>query len=395
MKIIYSENKATYLVLTGVAIVIISGCIFLFKGSWIYDVNSEIEESKIGAFGDFIAGIVGTIFSLAGIILFYVALNEQRKDIKTNEEALKNQIQIFNQQISEFEFQRKELAETRKVYEEQTKTLKSQRFEETFYSYMNVFIERRKQLSADDYNEYFRGIANRLNIQGLNPGFVGLEKIKKLYEDVYIESRSQLASYFIIFYRLLKMIELSGIDDKEIYHKILRSIISKDELLVLYYNYHSRFGQKPIPIALKYEYFKHLEKLAKFELKVFVKPNDSLFELNNLADTLSETVINCIKKAKNLDEDDIILELLISPGAFVRIAISNELIIDFITDSDVHQLFDRSIEEFLILFEHLLIDIIYSSYFSSFVIENLKRSTTIERNQKIESFKFTNISHIS
>jgi len=395
MKLEFTEKKALYVVWFGIIIIAIAGLLFFIKGSWNYGVNKSIDESKIAAYGDFIAGTVGTLFSLAGIILFYIALRDQRKDFHTNQQAFNKQIESFEQQVKEFELQRKELAETRKVYEEQSKTLKSQRFEDTFYSFMNVFIERRKSLALGDYNEFFKNISAKLHIENLEPGFIGLEQIKKEYEHVYIECRSQIASYFIIFYRLLKMIELSGVDDKDTYHKILRSIVSKDELLVLYYNYHSRFGQKPIPIALKYEYFKHLEKLSKIELKILLKNSDPIFALNNLVDTLSESVISCIRKAKSLDEGDVVVEFQIMSGVFARIEVSDELRVDFITDSDKELIFERTREDFLLLFENLLVDVIYSSYFSSFESRNLLRVTIDDRNQKIESFRFQNINHIS
>jgi len=394
MKFTYSENKASYLVISGIIIFVISVLIFLLKGSWIYNYHDNIDEGKIGGFGDFIGGTIGTVFSLAGIILFYVALKEQRKDFKTNEQALNNQIEAFNQQIKEFELQRVELSETRKVYEDQSKTLKSQKFEETFYSYLNVFIERRKTLAPSDYNDFFKARTQELKLESLMPGYKGISQLKNAYERVYMENRSQLSPYFIIFYRILKMIEMSEVEDKATYHKILRSILSKDELLILYYNYHSRFGQKPIPIVLKYEYFKHLEKLSKLELQIQLIPNDQLFSLNTLVDTLSEKINQCIQKAKNLDEGDVVLEIEISKGAFVRIEIIDDLKIQLITDVGINDLFNRTLENFSTFFEHLLIDIIYSSYFADFEDTYLQRVTTNDRNQIIESYSFNPINHI-
>lgn len=69
---------------------------------------------------------------LAGVILLYVALDEQRKDIKINQNAL-------IKQIEEFELQRVELSETREIFKEQSITLKIQRFENTFFQLINLY----------------------------------------------------------------------------------------------------------------------------------------------------------------------------------------------------------------------------------------------------------------
>lgn len=358
-------------------------------------LNHQISEEKIGQFGDFVGGLIGSLFTLVGVILFYVALRDQRKDFATSQETLKVQLSAFQQQVREFELQREELAQTRKVFEDQSTTLKLQKFEDTFYSFMSVFIEKRKYLSLGDYNEYFQAKITEFKIQDAQPGHLGLMQIKKAYEKLYVENRSQLSSYFIIFYRLLKMIETSDIHEKETYHKILRSIISKDELLILYYNYHSRFGKKPLPIVLKYEYFKHLEKLSKLELKMLLLPNDELFTLNNLVDAISDSIVQSIQKAKNIEEEEVINEFQISDGAYVRVEVIDNLRIQLITDLNTDSIFQRNIDEFTTLFEHLLIDIIYSSYFVIFKEDDLERVTTNDRNQIIESFKFININHIS
>lgn len=393
--VVLSEKAALGSIILGLTILAASIFIFLFRGSWDFSLNHQISEEKIGQFGDFVGGLIGSLFTLVGVILFYVALRDQRKDFATSQETLKVQLSAFQQQVREFELQREELAQTRKVFEDQSTTLKLQKFEDTFYSFMSVFIEKRKYLSLGDYNEYFQAKITEFKIQDAQPGHLGLMQIKKAYEKLYVENRSQLSSYFIIFYRLLKMIETSDIHEKETYHKILRSIISKDELLILYYNYHSRFGKKPLPIVLKYEYFKHLEKLSKLELKMLLLPNDELFTLNNLVDAISDSIVQSIQKAKNIEEEEVINEFQISDGAYVRVEVIDNLRIQLITDLNTDSIFQRNIDEFTTLFEHLLIDIIYSSYFVIFKEDDLERVTTNDRNQIIESFKFININHIS
>lgn len=80
----------------------------------LFDTSSQINSEKFGQLGDYVGGIVGSLWSLAGVVLFYVALTEQREDIKLNRETLETQVKALHLQIKEFELQTVELEETRK-----------------------------------------------------------------------------------------------------------------------------------------------------------------------------------------------------------------------------------------------------------------------------------------
>ena len=106
------------MVLFGIILVCFAVITFL----WIdFDFNYEnkINSEKFGQFGDFLGGVVGSLWALAGVLLFYKALSEQREDIKTNKQALKLQVEALNQQVEQFKIQTGELESSRKVYEQQ------------------------------------------------------------------------------------------------------------------------------------------------------------------------------------------------------------------------------------------------------------------------------------
>ena len=134
-----TERNSKILLWIGLILFIIGIGLFLYKES--LNIDTQVNAEKIAQLGDFIGGIVGSLWSLAGVILFYVALTEQRKDIQINRDALNAQVSAFNQQIQEFELQRTELTETRKVFEEQSETLKIQRFENTFFQLLTLHHE--------------------------------------------------------------------------------------------------------------------------------------------------------------------------------------------------------------------------------------------------------------
>ena len=108
--------------------------LFLWKRNF-FDFGSSVDAGMLGTLGDFVGGVIGSIWALVGVILFYLALKEQRSDIATNKKALAKQIEALEIQTNEFRLQKDELIESRKVFIEQSKTLKKQQFESTFFIY--------------------------------------------------------------------------------------------------------------------------------------------------------------------------------------------------------------------------------------------------------------------
>lgn len=150
---ILNEKVGLLISLIGILLIILGLYLFLIHGNW--EKSSVLDESKIGQFGDFIGGVVGTLFALAGVILYYAALVDQRKDFKTNQDALNLQVKALNQQIVEFQEQRKELEITRQIYEQQNRTMKIQQFESNFYSYLNVYITIKNNLNSGSEQKDF------------------------------------------------------------------------------------------------------------------------------------------------------------------------------------------------------------------------------------------------
>ncbi len=131
MKLI--ENLTKIFIILGSIIITLAVLLFLWNETSTLSISNQINSEKFAQIGDFIGGIVGTLWALAGVLLFYLALREQRKDIQINQETLKTQITALNQQIKEFRLQTEELEQTRNVFQEQSKTLRVQTFENTFF----------------------------------------------------------------------------------------------------------------------------------------------------------------------------------------------------------------------------------------------------------------------
>lgn len=314
LPILRKENTSLVLIITGVVLVVISIIFFLWSDLSL-NSSKQINSEKFGQFGDFIGGIVGSIWALAGVLLFYIALTEQRKDIKTNQDALELQISALQQQVKEFELQRNELESSRKVYEEQSKTQKIQQFESNFYSLLNVYSNIKDKLNnLDEEKDFFKSIYKKITEKYSSEISIENHQINMInkYMEIFNEYRGHLSHYFKCFYRIIKIIEMDySFDEKTkvFYAKILRSQLTDYEQLVLFYNSHSDYGFKARPLILKYNLLKHLPLFSKPEFKYYLdiqKNNNILF----FTDFLSQFLTKHINESFELDfETDKIEEL--------------------------------------------------------------------------------------
>lgn len=93
LKKIYSEKAASYLIIIGLIVIIISILLFIYKTT--FDFSSPIDSNKFSQFGDFIGGLIGPLWALAGVILFYLALKLQTKQLNLQQEEIKQQRNQF------------------------------------------------------------------------------------------------------------------------------------------------------------------------------------------------------------------------------------------------------------------------------------------------------------
>jgi hypothetical protein len=240
-KKILTERNNKILLWIGLLIFLFGIIIFLYRENMISDL--QLNSDKIAQFGDFIGGVVGSLWSLAGIILFYVALTEQRKDIKINSDALNAQVSALNQQIKEFELQREELSETREVFKEQSETLKVQRFKNTFFQLLSLHHELVDKLNFKRHKEYLekRAVLSKafedlqvkitrinsihdlsgISLFGYKPDppetiEIAEARLYEAYKKFYFEDYRQILShYFRNIYHIFKFVYLSDLIIKE------------------------------------------------------------------------------------------------------------------------------------------------------------------------------------
>jgi len=281
--------------LTGIILFICGIVLFLWK-DFGFDGTQKINSQKFSDFGSFVGGLIGTLWALAGVILFYVALREQREDIHINRDTLNTQVKALEQQIVEFELQRKELELTREVFIEQNNTLKLQQFESTYFNTLHLFtnlvqnityrepIEVRLFESRGDallqprvykgnecFESYYESlrrryrtkyedyIKNELHIE-LKDAVqleISLDKLNEFSKNAYFSFfenyQSDLGHYFRTLYNLIRFVDEKFIENPRYYTNLIRAQLSTYEHLMIFYNGISQYGEKKFkPLIEKY-----------------------------------------------------------------------------------------------------------------------------------------------
>ncbi|UGU15966.1 putative phage abortive infection protein [Sinomicrobium kalidii] len=232
-------------------------------------------------------------------------------------------------QKKELNYQREELRETRKEFETQNKTLKLQRFENTFFNLLSLHhqiidsidldIEKEKRVkspsvntvrfSLDNPTEYERIIIKGRDIFKLTYDELkeklgdkkAIESINIDYMEFYESVQTDFGHYFRNLYRIIKLVDQTefhshselDVDPNGItrierlgytqpnyntrykYTSIIRAQLSDYELLWLFYNGLSEKGNEKFkPLIEKYSILKNLpkDKLNNPELTEEYKP---------------------------------------------------------------------------------------------------------------------------
>lgn len=273
---IFTERTSKILMWIGVGM-FFSGLLLFVWHDYQIRLDTSIDASKFGQFGDFIGGIVGSLWALAGVILFYVALTEQREDIRTNREVLKNQVEAFKHQIEEFELQRQELEQTRKVFQQQSLTQKHQRFENTFFQLLrnhNDIVNSLDLRNAVDgtitatgrdcFTKFYSYFQKHIK-STRNPSLH--KKILEIYVNIIFKQyQSDLGHYYRNLYHIIKFVDTSEIDDKKKYTNFVRAQLSSYELVFVFYNCLTKFGEEKFkPLVERYSLLKNLNTDLLFQ----------------------------------------------------------------------------------------------------------------------------------
>ena len=278
------ESKSQLWIWIVVAIV---GVVTLWWLSWDH-IDKYIDPATRGTFGDKF-GAVNALFSGLAFAGLIATLLYQREELKLQREELKETRNELNAQKLEFQ--------------EQNKTMKRQRFENTFFNMLSLQQEITANLSYEYYS-HLRSCPNSISEEMFYKDipkvlFHGREVFEGLYKRAIIDyngkryadgvynilenfghlsyssitATTRFDHYFRHLYRIVKYVDSTDlIEDGERYDYvcIVRSQLSDYELIMMFYNCLTTNGcEKFKPLIEKYSIFNNLreELLPNLELK--------------------------------------------------------------------------------------------------------------------------------
>ena len=258
---VWVKNHLLWIMLALVLFLFVANLCLIYTG---------LGPNERGTFGDQF-GAVNALFSgLAFTGLIYTIIL-QRKDLKLQRIDLRQQRKEMEQQTAEFE--------------KQNETLRIQRFENTFFNMLSQFQEVVNNLN-NRYRNYrldydFSGREVFVNTFEDAPIIVDIPKgendqiriygmrntIKNYGLKGYIKADAPAIfdHYFRLFYRILKFVKdtplVTKFDDGYEYTSMLRAILSRYELIWLYYNGLSEYGiEKLKPLIERYAMLKNIRE---------------------------------------------------------------------------------------------------------------------------------------
>lgn len=192
-------------------------------------------------FGSLLAGTVGIMWSLAGVLFFYSALRLQREDLKQQKELLELQRQESQAQTAAFNAQVEEM----KLNQE---TIDQQRFEMTFFQNISILKEAVSELKPHGgsldllHRQFVRAVVNHnegkfpSDLRRVQSDFDFMDK-----ESFYVMARQssiKKVSNANRFVRALdsttRMIEEYG-KNRDIYYGVVAALINSYAAAVLAY----------------------------------------------------------------------------------------------------------------------------------------------------------------
>lgn len=266
----------------------------------IYFICTNTDKGfGLNLIGDFMAGTVASVWSLAGLFFIYVAFLGQKQQL------LNQQLEIMYSQL-EVKYTRLELSGQKAEMAEQNKTLRRQRFENTFFQLLNNHQEILNGIDLKRFHsgtwttfavgrDCFNSFYDKAFPKNVRRNAESIETTIERYNDFYKANQADLGHYFRHIYHILKFIknskELTKIQ-KYNYTNLLRALLSSYELVFIFYNGLAEHGKDKLkPLLEEFSILKNMD----FEL---LMNSEHKKEYNNIAFASSEERVKLLKRKK-------------------------------------------------------------------------------------------------
>jgi hypothetical protein len=238
--------------------------------------NIPIDNDISAKIGDFIGGVIGTIFAFVSVLLLFKTLSLQRIELK----------------------------ESRKVFTKQ-------QFENSFFELLKIHKNNLREFEDFDLlNNKLIGIKYLEYKQNkLQDNFINTKRFSKNrklaiqeFEKIYVQKSHVFSTYFRTLFRLYCLIEEGTIknSDKINYSKILRAQISEPELFFIRYNAMSEYGYNSQKYINSFNILKQLSNFDLLEFKYWWNKLDN-YERNGLGTLFKQVKQEAKKLLKDID----------------------------------------------------------------------------------------------
>ncbi|MTI23047.1 hypothetical protein E1176_18600 [Fulvivirga sp. RKSG066] len=231
-----------------------------FKHASQGDSDFWTQPANFSIIGEFLGGTVGSIWALAGVILFFLALIYQKHELV---------------------LQREELKESRKIMESQSTTIAIQQFENTFFQLLNFHINATNnirdilqgsngksvnafQAILKDFKKEVAALKKRMKADG----GIALddESFEACFRSVFEGYKNTFQHYLENYKSLVLLVEAKS-HDPEFYFTILKSHFTEQEVLIqFYYTLLYAKDERLIKTTEKYNLFQKLNVRAISEI---------------------------------------------------------------------------------------------------------------------------------
>ncbi|MGO1102128.1 putative phage abortive infection protein (plasmid) [Priestia megaterium] len=233
-----------------------------------------LEVGQLGSYGDFIAGTTVPLLTFVSFLAIIRTLRIQEEQMSLQKDDLQSSINQMG---------------------EQSKLLRIQGFENTFFNLINLhnqIVQTMKDTHApkDSYgrmvfSDIYRSLAHAYKSKKHQISQKGLEIeeikcIRMAYDDFYKLRQPEFEHYFRSLYSIMKYIDKANLEsiEKEPYVEIIKAQLSSLELAVLFYHGLSRQGEKFLFFIQKYGMISDLNYNLIFHSQQHSNIYNELFE---------------------------------------------------------------------------------------------------------------------
>lgn len=243
-------KKRFYIIITLLFVGIFA---YIFKWQHIihwFDNEYVVNHELLGTYGDFIGGVLGTIFALISILILIRTFNQQRAVTEKNKEQIENQRfnDLFFELLRLYQSEISELCGTI-VRERGNEKITINYNNKDFFDFEKELLQRAFQPTTS-YEGNIRGAIN-------------------LYMRFYIKHRTKVAACFRTLYRIYDLLDNAELKEKvkKNYLKIIRAQLTDSELFFIRYNGMTYYGDNFTKYINKYNILKHLPAFDLLEFK--------------------------------------------------------------------------------------------------------------------------------